>query len=107
MGRNPEIFHIAGNRVELRWDFPWLYLLMAIPWILHIYILRHIIALHLDVCRNLDVLPGLAAIIHHLKSMGRDKVIAGIGKLPQPIQGIAETAYSALHFLHRSVTDMI
>ena len=68
---NRKILHIAchrilGNRHLFRPDF-----FYSIPRILDIYILRHAIALHLDVCRNRNVLPSSAIIVCFFKSGNR------------------------------------
>ena len=58
--RQLEVFHIACHRIEPLRDLARLYLFTAIPRIRNIRILGNVVTLHLDVCRNMNVVPAAA-----------------------------------------------
>ena len=74
--RHCEIFHIACHRIEMLRNLPWVNILVSFPWILHIGILRCIVALHLDMGRHTDVIPVFAGIIFSLEAFYGISVIA-------------------------------
>ena len=59
--------------------------LMALPRILHVSVLRHIVTLHLDMSRNLDVIPTYTAVVFLLKSGNYVGIVFCIVELPQPV----------------------
>ena len=66
-------------------NLPWVNILVPFPWVLHIGILRCIIALHLDMSRHTDVIPVFAGIIFSLEAFYGISVIAGIMEFPDSI----------------------
>ena len=105
--RKRKVFHIACNRIEPGRDFSRHDLFPAIPGILHIRILRNIIALHLNMGRNTDLIPGSAAVIHLLKAFHRTLIILCIRKFPQSVQRIHKAAFSVQCFRNRCIADVV
>ena len=82
MFRHCKIFHIACNRIKSLRNLTRINFLMSFPWILDISILRCIISFHLDMCRYMNVIPVITAVIFFLKSLNCTFVITRIMKLP-------------------------
>ena len=80
--RHCKIFHIACNRIKSLRNLTRINFLMPFPWILDISILGCIISFHLDMCRYMNVLPVITAVILFLKSLNCTFVITRIMKLP-------------------------
>ena len=82
MFRHCKIFHIACNRIKSLRNLTGINFLMSFPWILDISILRCIISFHLDMCRYMNVIPVITAVVLFLKSLNCTFVITRIMKLP-------------------------
>ena len=82
MFRHCKIFHIACNRIKSLRNLTRINFLMSFPWILDISILGCIISFHLDMCRYMNVIPVITAVVLFLKSLNCTFVIARIMKLP-------------------------
>ena len=82
MFRHCKIFHIACNRIKSLRNLTRINFLMSFPWILDISILRCIISFHLDMCRYMNVIPVITAVILFFKSLNCTFVITRIMKLP-------------------------
>ena len=105
--RNFKIFHIACHRIKLFRDLSGSDLLMAFPGILGVGILRHIITLHLDVCRHPDILPASAVIVRRFKSRYGRSIIAGIVEFPKSVQALGKPGFLFFRFLDRGVIPVI
>ena len=77
-----KIFRIACNRIKSLRYLTRINFLMSFPWILDISILGCIISFHLDMCRYMNVIPVITAVIFFLKSLNCTFVITRIMKLP-------------------------
>ena len=84
--RDRKVFYIACRRIEALRDLPGPDFLRTVPGILGVNIGRHIIAFHLDVGRNRNLIPSAAVIACRLKALGRFCIIICIGKFPHPVQ---------------------
>ena len=82
MFRHCKIFHIACNRIKSLRNLTRINFLMSFPWILDISILGCIISFHLDMCRYMNVIPVITAVVLFLKFLNCTFVITRIMKLP-------------------------
>ena len=84
--RQLEVFYIACHRIEPLRDLTRLYFFTAIPRILNIRILGNVVALHLDVCRNMNVIPAAAIVICLFKAGDGTGVVLCVGEFPDTVQ---------------------
>ena len=84
--RQLEVFYIACHRIEPLRDLARLYFFTAIPRILNIRVLGNVVALHLDVCRNMNVIPAAAIVICLFKAGDGTGVVLCVGEFPDTVQ---------------------
>ena len=84
--RQFKVFHIACHRIEPLRDLARLYLFTAIPRVLNIRVLGNVVALHLDVCRNMNVIPAAAIVIRLFKAGDGTGVVLCVGEFPDAVQ---------------------
>ena len=84
--RQLEVFYIACHRIEPLRDLARLYFFTAIPRILNIRVLGNVVALHLDVCRNMNVIPAAAIVIRLFKAGDGTGVVLCVGEFPDTVQ---------------------
>ena len=84
--RQLEVLYIACHRIEPLRDLARLYFFTAIPRILNIRILGNVVALHLDVCRNMNVIPAAAIVIRLFKAGDGTGVVLCVGEFPDTVQ---------------------
>ena len=94
--RQGEVLHIAGHGVELLRDLARLHGLAAIPRILDIGVLRHAVALHLDVSGHGDLIPRVAVKVRALKTRQHLRGVFGVVEFPQPVQRGAQAVFPSL-----------
>ena len=105
--RNLEIFHIACHRIKLRGNLSRLQFFSSLPGILHVGILGNIISLHLNMRRNTNIIPGLAAVLRFFKSRNGAVIIFCIVEFPQTIQAETIIFHILLHLFHTGKIPMI
>ena len=101
--RQFKIFDIACHRIEPLRNFAQFDLLAAIPRILDVGILRDIVSFHLDVRRNMDIIPAAAVIICLFKTGNCAGVILCVGKFPDAVQLHGERRFSCQIFFTGSI----
>ena len=83
--RHFKILYITCHRIKPLRYLPRHNLLPAVPRILHIRVLGHIIPFHLDMGRHSDILPVSAVILRLFKARYHISVIYSIMKFPDPV----------------------
>ena len=84
--RHREIAHIRADRIVLLRNVAGLDVLMAVPRIRHVRVLRHAIALHLEVRRHADRLPIAAIVVRCFESHGPRREILCKAELPEAVE---------------------
>ena len=102
--RQLEVFYIACHRIEPLRNLARLYFFTAIPRILNIRVLGNVVALHLDVCRNMNVIPAAAIVICLFKAGDGTGVVLCVGEFPDTVQLQRKRRFSCQIFFAGSVS---
>ena len=105
--RQREGLHIAGDRVELLGHIAHLECLAPVPGILHVGVLRHAVALHLDVRGHGDVRPAAAVVIRRFKAGNDLPGVLRTEELPQPGKGQPQAAFPRCRLLPAGIGDVV
>ena len=105
--RHAEIFHIACDRIEVLRNLSRTDVLTSFPRILCIRVLRRIIALHLDMGRHPDIIPGSTAVFIFLKSWHNCVIIFRIMEFPDSIQALLKQTASCFSVRFGRIVRMI
>ena len=81
--RQEEVLAVAGDGVEILGDFADFDGLPAVPGVLHVAVLRHAVALHLDVRGHGDVRPAAAVVVGRFKAVDGLAEVQRVVELPQ------------------------
>ena len=105
--RQKEMLAVAGDGVEIPGDFADLDILPAVPGVLHVAVLRHAVALHLDVGGDGDVRPAAAVVVGRFKAVDGLAEIQCVVELPQAVQGEAQAGFACGPFRARGVGNVV
>ena len=105
--RHAEIFHIACDRIKILRNLSRADILSAFPRVLCVCVLRRVIALHLDMGRHPDVIPGSTAVLVLFKSLDNCAIIFRIMEFPDSIQALLKQTASCFSVRFGRIVRMI